>query len=68
MISSLLELLIAAKNVTKRGKSPKVGGAVSIKNQKVQTPKFGLYDKRRGAYIFIFIRLIGLSKSSWPSE
>ena len=36
------------KNVPKSGKSPKGGGGVSEKNQKVQNLKFGLFDKRGG--------------------
>ena len=38
--------VVEIKNVTKVGKSPK--GGVSIKNQKVQNSKFGLFDKRGG--------------------
>ena len=35
-------------------KVQKGGGGVSTKNQKVQNSKFELFDKRGGAYIFIF--------------
>ena len=42
------------KNVTKSGKSPKGGGWVRTKNQKVQNSKFGLFDKRGGRLYFHF--------------
>ena len=45
------------KNVTKSGKSPKGGGGVSTKNQKVRNLKFGLFDKR-GEAIFSFFFLM----------
>ena len=42
------------KNVTKSGKSPKGGGGVSDRNQKVHNSKCGLFYKRGGGHIFIF--------------
>ena len=51
--TTLLRGPIKIKNVPKSGKSPKGGGGVSEKNQKVQNLKFGLFDKR-GVQIFKF--------------
>ena len=42
------------KKIPNYGKSPKGGGGVSSKNQKVQNSKFGLFDKRGGGPNFHF--------------
>ena len=55
-ISSILLVREASKlkNVTKSGISPKGGGGVSTKHQKVQNSKVGLFDKRGGRLYFLF--------------